>query len=111
MTSGEVPTYIIMGTTTGATSAHCADPDVMNRLSTATMHTKNKKSRGLGRSIACSRFEPWMAVHEPRFDHSNQARNCEAAKNSTSVGMRVFSPRAMKSGTSVASLMLRVMMP
>lgn len=42
--SGETPTYIIMGITTGAMSAHCADPEVSSRLITATMSTKPAKS-------------------------------------------------------------------
>ena len=101
-TSGEMPTYIIIGTITGAISAHCAEPEVMNRLRTATMATSAANIKMGGSDQACSSSEPLMAVHTPRLDHWNHAKNWATAKKSTSMGTKVLMPLAIKSGTSEA---------
>ena len=105
VTSGEKPTYMNIGTTIGAISAHWAEPEVMKRFTSATRITKAPKSSSGGRSAFCSSSEPLMAVQEPRLEAVNQARNCDTAKNSTIIGSRVFRPRAMNSGTSLAFVM------
>ena len=99
-TSGDTPTYIIIGTMTGAISAHWAEPEVMKRLSSATMATSAANMTSGGNDQCWSSSEPLMAVHTPKFDHSNQARNCATAKKRTSMGTRVSMPLAINSGTS-----------
>ena len=98
--------YISIGTMTGAISAHCAEPEVTSILSTATMTTTPKKSTGAGRFQLCSRSEPLIETQMPMLDAENQETNWATTKNSTRIGSMVCSPRAMKSGTSVAVVMV-----
>ena len=63
-----MPTYMSIGTTTGAISAHWAEPEVISRLSAATISTSAANNTSGGRSALVSSSEPLIAVHWPRFD-------------------------------------------
>ena len=81
--SGEMPTSISMGTSTGASSAHLALAEPMNRLSTAPNRMIEAISSVSGMLELSSTAAPWIAKIRPRFDQLNMATKCAAAKAST----------------------------
>ena len=81
--SGETPSSIIMGTTTGAIALHLAEAEPMTRSRPDDMPSKDTSSSGLGMDRAVSASAPRTASTGPRFDQENMATKWAAKKAST----------------------------
>ena len=100
-----------MGTITGASSVHWAEPEVMSRFITATITTMPANVNTGLRPSEPMKSAPCTASTGPIPDHWKYAVNCAAAKNSTSTGVTPARPLAMASGTSRAVVMVPAARP
>src|SRR5688572_32453974 len=78
--SGEMSSSISIGTATGATAVHLADPEAIRKSSQADAVASNGNSRTGAASSARNAAAPVMATIGPRLDQPNIATKW-AAKN------------------------------
>jgi hypothetical protein len=78
--SGETPSSISIGTTTGAIALHFAEAEPISRSNSEDISISSTKSSARGSSSARSQPAPSIARIGPRFDQANMAMKC-AAKN------------------------------
>ncbi len=73
-----MPNAISIGTSTGARSAHFADAEPTNRLTTPVIATTPTTVTAAGMAAALSQAAPCRATSTPRLDRPNSAMNSEA---------------------------------
>jgi hypothetical protein len=81
--SGDTPSSISIGTTTGAMALHLAEAEPIRRSSPDDIPSKETSSNGLGRSSPLRASAPLTASTGPRFDHAKRATKWAAKKAST----------------------------
>ncbi|MNI47061.1 hypothetical protein D3C73_1015580 [compost metagenome] len=81
--SGETPSSINMGTTTGAMALHLAEAEPITRSSTDDISSRPTRSSGNGRASSLSPWAPLTASTGPRLDQLNMATKWAAKKART----------------------------